>query len=157
LRTFYLHYPRTHDQAARNFWWHKWNDQQKKEDEEIINILMTGFEHILGTWPFYLAETNELGQMRYHLTCLEKECFKSLSFKTFLPQPGRSRTPIVADQADGKRTRKNSAYIFPPVQLHHVIFEEIGEMASTSYVNVVIPVNISGLSQAFNTYWRRLH
>ncbi len=29
---------------------------------------------------------------------------------------------------------------------HHVVFEEIGEMAGAlSYINVIVPVNISGL------------
>jgi hypothetical protein len=36
---------------------------------------------------------------------------------------------------------------------HHVIFEEIGEMAGAlSYVHAVVPVNISGLSHAVNNF-----
>jgi hypothetical protein len=36
---------------------------------------------------------------------------------------------------------------------HHVIFEEIGEMArALSYVHAVVPVNISGLSHAVNNF-----
>jgi hypothetical protein len=35
---------------------------------------------------------------------------------------------------------------FPTACTHHVIFEEIGEMAGAlSYIHVVVPVNISGL------------
>ncbi len=36
---------------------------------------------------------------------------------------------------------------------HHVIFEEIGEMAGAlSYVHAVVPVNISGLSHAVENF-----
>jgi hypothetical protein len=88
---FYLHYPRTHDQAARNFWRCEWNNPQEKEDEEIVNILTTGFKRLLDAWPFHLAEINELGQMRYCLTDLEKERLKSLGlqnlFSTAWPKP----------------------------------------------------------------------
>jgi hypothetical protein len=36
---------------------------------------------------------------------------------------------------------------------HHVVFEEIGEMAGAlSYVNAVVPVNISGLSHAVKNF-----
>jgi hypothetical protein len=36
---------------------------------------------------------------------------------------------------------------------HHVVFEEIGEMAGTlSYVHAVVPVNISGLARAVNNF-----
>ena len=36
---------------------------------------------------------------------------------------------------------------------HHVIFEEIGEMAGAlSYIHAVIPVNISGLNRAANIF-----
>ncbi len=36
---------------------------------------------------------------------------------------------------------------------HHVVFEEIGEMAGAlSYVHAVVPVNISGLSHAVNNF-----
>jgi hypothetical protein len=36
---------------------------------------------------------------------------------------------------------------FPlPTSAHHIVFEEIGEMAGAlSYIHAVIPVNISGL------------
>jgi hypothetical protein len=35
---------------------------------------------------------------------------------------------------------------FPTARTHHVVFEEIGEMAGAlSYIHVVVPVNISGL------------
>jgi hypothetical protein len=35
---------------------------------------------------------------------------------------------------------------FPTARTHHVVFEEIGEMArALSYIHVVVPVNISGL------------
>ncbi len=36
---------------------------------------------------------------------------------------------------------------------HHVVFEEIGEMAEAlSYVHAVVPVNISGLSHAVENF-----
>ena len=36
---------------------------------------------------------------------------------------------------------------------HHVVFEEIGEMAGAlSYILAVVPVNISGLSQAVDNF-----
>ncbi len=36
---------------------------------------------------------------------------------------------------------------------HHVVFEEIGEMADAlSYVHAVVPVNISGLARAVNNF-----
>jgi hypothetical protein len=42
---------------------------------------------------------------------------------------------------------------FTPAQTHHVIFEEIREMASSlSYIHVVIPINISGLLQAIHDF-----
>ena len=35
---------------------------------------------------------------------------------------------------------------FPTARTHHVVFEEIGQMAGAlSYIHVVVPVNISGL------------
>ena len=42
---------------------------------------------------------------------------------------------------------------FPsPTSTHHIVFEEIGEMAGAlSYIHAVIPVNISGLDRAANT------
>jgi hypothetical protein len=42
---------------------------------------------------------------------------------------------------------------FTPVQTHHVVFEEIREMAGTlSYIHVVIPINISRLLQAIHDF-----
>jgi len=43
---------------------------------------------------------------------------------------------------------------FPsPTSTHHIVFEEIGEMAGAlSYIHAVIPVNISGLDRAANTF-----
>ncbi len=43
---------------------------------------------------------------------------------------------------------------FPlPTSAHHIVFEEIGEMAGAlSYIHAVIPVNISGLDRATNTF-----
>jgi hypothetical protein len=36
---------------------------------------------------------------------------------------------------------------------HHVVFEEIGEMAGAlSYIHAVVPVNISGLSRAIKNF-----
>ena len=44
-------------------------------------------------------------------------------------------------------------YSFTPAHLHHVVFEEIGEMASAlSYIHVVVPINISGLLHAINNF-----
>jgi hypothetical protein len=38
---------------------------------------------------------------------------------------------------------------FPTARTHHVVFEEIGEMAGAlSYIHAVVPVNISGLLQS---------
>jgi len=40
-----------------------------------------------------------------------------------------------------------------PTSTHHIVFEEIGEMAGAlSYIHAVIPVNISGLDRAANTF-----
>jgi hypothetical protein len=40
-----------------------------------------------------------------------------------------------------------------PTFTHHVVFEEIGEMAGAlSYVHAVVPVNISGLAHAVNKF-----
>jgi hypothetical protein len=40
-----------------------------------------------------------------------------------------------------------------PAFLHHVVFEEIGEMAGAlSYVHAIVPVNISGLAHAVNNF-----
>ena len=43
---------------------------------------------------------------------------------------------------------------FPsPTSTHHIVFEEIGEMAGAlSYIHAVIPVNISGLDRAANIF-----
>ena len=43
---------------------------------------------------------------------------------------------------------------FPsPTSAHHIVFEEIGEMAGAlSYIHAVIPVNISGLDRAARTF-----
>jgi hypothetical protein len=39
------------------------------------------------------------------------------------------------------------------VSPHHVVFEEIGEMAGTlSYVHAMVLVNISGLAHAVHTF-----
>jgi hypothetical protein len=44
-------------------------------------------------------------------------------------------------------------YYFTPAQTHHVIFEEIGEMAGAlSYIHVIIPINISGLLSALDDF-----
>jgi hypothetical protein len=41
----------------------------------------------------------------------------------------------------------------PPSSAHHIILEEIGEMAGAhSYIHAVIPINISGLDRATNTF-----
>ncbi len=40
-----------------------------------------------------------------------------------------------------------------PTPAHHIVFEEIGEMAGAlSYIHTIIPVNISGLDRAANTF-----
>ena len=45
------------------------------------------------------------------------------------------------------------AYTLTPAQTHHVVFEEIGEMAGAlSYIHVVVPINISGLLQSINNF-----
>jgi response regulator of citrate/malate metabolism len=43
---------------------------------------------------------------------------------------------------------------FPsPTSAHHIVFEEIGEMAGAlSYIHAIIPVNISGLDRAAKTF-----
>ncbi len=43
---------------------------------------------------------------------------------------------------------------FPsPTSAHHIVFEEIGEMAGAlSYIHAIIPVNISGLDRAANIF-----
>jgi hypothetical protein len=46
---------------------------------------------------------------------------------------------------------------FPSVNTHHIIFEEIGEMANAlSYIHVVIPINISGLTQAIHDFHEKV-
>ena len=41
----------------------------------------------------------------------------------------------------------------PFVSPHHVVFEEIGEMAGAlSYVHAVVPVNISGLTRSIYNF-----
>jgi hypothetical protein len=41
----------------------------------------------------------------------------------------------------------------PFVSPHHVVFEEIGEMAGAlSYIHTIVPVNISGLARAVNAF-----
>jgi hypothetical protein len=45
------------------------------------------------------------------------------------------------------------SFSFSPARTHHVIFEEIGEMAGAlSYIHVVIPINISGLLHAIDDF-----
>ncbi len=40
-----------------------------------------------------------------------------------------------------------------PSLLHHVVFEEIGEMAGAlSYIHAIVPINISGLAQAIQNF-----
>ncbi len=40
-----------------------------------------------------------------------------------------------------------------PTSAHHIVFEEIGEMAgSLSYIHAIIPVNISRLDRAANIF-----
>jgi len=42
---------------------------------------------------------------------------------------------------------------FPTARTHHVVFEEIGEMAGAlSYIHVVVPVNISGLLKSIGDF-----
>jgi hypothetical protein len=44
-------------------------------------------------------------------------------------------------------------FLLPLATPHHVVFEEIGEMAGAlSYVHAVVPVNISGLARAVNNF-----
>ncbi len=46
----------------------------------------------------------------------------------------------------------------PFVSPHHVVFEEIGEMAGTlSYIHAVVPVNISGLARTVNNFKEDVH
>jgi hypothetical protein len=41
---------------------------------------------------------------------------------------------------------------------HHVVFEEIGEMAGAlSYIHAIVPINISRLAQAFQTFCYDVH
>jgi hypothetical protein len=44
-------------------------------------------------------------------------------------------------------------HVPPSTSAHHIVFEEIGEMAGAlSYIHAVIPVNISGLDRAANIF-----
>jgi len=44
-------------------------------------------------------------------------------------------------------------FLSPLATPHHMVFEEIGEMAGAlSYVHAVVPVNISGLARAVNNF-----
>jgi hypothetical protein len=46
-----------------------------------------------------------------------------------------------------------SVMLSHPAFTHHVVFEEIGEMAGAlSYVHAIVPVNISGLAHAVNNF-----
>jgi hypothetical protein len=46
---------------------------------------------------------------------------------------------------------------FPAARTHHVVFEEIGEMAGAcSYIHVVVPVNISGLLRAVDAFCSKI-
>jgi hypothetical protein len=46
-----------------------------------------------------------------------------------------------------------SLLLLHPAFPHHVVFEEIGEMAGAlSYVHAIVPVNISGLAHAVNNF-----
>jgi hypothetical protein len=51
-----------------------------------------------------------------------------------------------------------SVMLLHPAFTHHVVFEEIGEMAGAlSYVHAVVPVNISGLAHAVNNFKEDVH
>ena len=44
-------------------------------------------------------------------------------------------------------------FLSPLATPHHVVFEEIGEMAGAlSYIHAVVPVNISGLVQTVTNF-----
>ncbi len=46
-----------------------------------------------------------------------------------------------------------SVMLLHPTFTHHVVFEEIGEMAGAlSYVHAIVPVYISGLAHAINNF-----
>ncbi len=48
------------------------------------------------------------------------------------------------------------SFSFSPAHTHHVIFEEIGEMAGAlSYIHIVVPINISGLLQAVTQFRKK--
>jgi hypothetical protein len=50
-------------------------------------------------------------------------------------------------------TLATALFLLPLATPHHVVFEEIGEMAGAlSYVHAVVPVNISGLARAVNNF-----
>jgi hypothetical protein len=45
------------------------------------------------------------------------------------------------------------SFSFSPARTHHVVFEEIGEMAGAlSYIHIVVPINISGLLQSVTQF-----
>ncbi len=45
----------------------------------------------------------------------------------------------------------------PTAHTHHIVFEEIGEMAGAlSYIHVVVPVNISGLLRAITDFCSKI-
>ncbi len=51
-----------------------------------------------------------------------------------------------------------SVMLLHPAFTHHVVFEEIGEMAGAlSYVHAIVPVNISGLAYAINNFKEDVH
>ena len=50
-------------------------------------------------------------------------------------------------------TLATALFLSPLATPHHVVFEEIGEMAGAlSYIHAVVPVNISGLTRAVNNF-----
>jgi hypothetical protein len=45
------------------------------------------------------------------------------------------------------------SFSLSPARTHHVVFEEIGEMAGAlSYIHIVVPINISGLLQSVTQF-----
>jgi hypothetical protein len=49
------------------------------------------------------------------------------------------------------------SFFFSPSRTHHVVFEEIGEMAGAlSYIHIVIPINISGLLQSITQFQEKV-
>ncbi len=50
-------------------------------------------------------------------------------------------------------TLATALFLSPLATPHHVVFEEIGEMAGVlSYIHAVVLVNISGLARAVNNF-----